>query len=513
MAALAVHQTQAGKTKTLMLPGDVKITYVSGAYDIPNEKWSFENGVVVDVDLTRIQADHVDIDVKTQMGSASGHVRLDDPIATVRADRIEMWWAKDGQKGYAKNAEIHIGSSHLKADELEMTPKLWTLKNVEVTTSLANPPWYEVHSSFMTVKPGQSGRMKKPKLYILGRKIVTLPDRSFNLDKRSEGLTFPGLNYSRQNGLGASWGGGFLLNHATNVAFSVGAFPDSRPGYGASISKSFLADGVPTTYITPASDFGERFGFGFLDNIAVTSPEGEDRAFRSPRSTVSLGSSWNQTLTDRGSSAPFSKAVEGVYERGGDLFGFGYISQTRIQTIRELTTPLVTRLELIEEIGPPPIRITRNLRTITRVDTQIFLGETDYGWVRGFIGLAYMPVPQVRISAGTFYSADSGTPQFPIDPLYSKAGYTVRGDVNLGPTKFSYLQKYDRYYKWFDREYSVSQVVGCFEPYLLYRKNPTDYQLGLRLRLDNLTDLLTQRNYKRPSNVTKVISPRPDGKP
>jgi len=159
------------------------------------------------------------------------------------------------------------------------------------------------------------------------------------------------------------------------------------------------------------------------------------------------------------------------------------------------------------------VEIARNLRTLSRIDTDIFLGETNYEWVRGLAGLSYSPIHQLRFSGGAYYSQDSGTPYYPIDPLYSRVGYEARVDFDLGPTKFSYLQKYDDSMKWFDKEYTVSQVVGCFEPYLLYRQNPSDYQLGLRLRLDNLTDLLTQRNFKRAPTTTRVISPLPDGTP
>jgi len=513
IAALTVAQAQQAGPKTISLSGDVKVTYLNISYNKANDTYSFDDGVIIDYEVTRIRADHVEMDAANQHGIASGHVRLDDPIARVRADKLELWWSAEGKRGHIDNAEINIGSSHLKAESVDISPELWVLTAVEITTSLANPPWYELHSPLMTVKPGQSGKLKKPTLYILGHKIVTLPDRSFNLDQRSEGLTYPGLNYSRQYGLGASWGGGFLLNHATDVAFSVGAFPNSRPGYSASISHSLLSDAKPTTLITPPSDFGERFSYGFLDNVAVTTPEGEDRNLRSPRQTVSFDTVWNQTLTDRDTNAAFSKAGEAVYELGGSARGFGYIAQTRLQTINELGGPFTTRLELVENLGAPPIQITPNLRTIARLDSETFLGENNYGWLREFAGLAYIPFKQLRVSGGGYYSEDAGTPAFPIDPLYSKVGFSLRGDLNLGPTKISYMEKYDSTMRWFDREYTVSQVVGCFEPYILYRENPSDYQLGLRLRLDNLTDLLTQRNFKRGPTVTNVISPGPDGKP
>lgn len=512
-AGLLLVQTQTAKPKTMTLAGSVRIIYQSADWNRQAGKYSFSDGVIIDYDLDRIQADHVDLDVPNQHGVAKGHVRLDDPIATVRADQLDLWWASDGKHGHADNADIHLGSTHLRASSVDISAELWVIHDVEITTSIANPPWYEVHSPLMTVYPGRKGTLHKPTLYLLGHRIATIPDRSFNLDKRTEGLTIPGFNYDRQYGLGVSWGGGFLINHRTDVVFSVGVFPNSRPGYGMTVSESLLPDAKPTTFITPPSDFGERFSYGFLDDVAVTSPEGEDRVLRSPQKTISVDTVWNQELFDRNTSAAFSKPAEGVYELGGQLGGFGYISQARLQEIDELHYPMTSRFELVQDVGPPAVEIAKNLRTISRIDSMAFIGPSDYLWVRGLAGLAYKPIKQLRLSGGGYYSRDGGNPQYLIDPLYSKTGYEVRVDLLLGPTKISLLKKYDDSMKWFDKEYTVSQVVGCFEPYILYRENPSDYQLGLRLRLDNLTDLMTQRNFKRPPTVTTVISPGPDGKP
>jgi hypothetical protein len=82
----------------------------------------------------------------------------------------------------------------------------------------------------------------------------------------------------------------------------------------------------------------------------------------------------------------------------------------------------------------------------------------------------------------------------------------------LGPTKFSYMSKYDPKLGWYDREYMVSQVAGCVEMFILSRKHPSDYNLGFRFRLDEFYDVLRRRNFNRSVKPT-MVSPRPDGKP
>jgi hypothetical protein len=76
------------------------------------------------------------------------------------------------------------------------------------------------------------------------------------------------------------------------------------------------------------------------------------------------------------------------------------------------------------------------------------------------------------------------------------------------------MQKWDRRLGWFDREYTASQVIGCLEPFLLYRKYPQDYNLGIRFRLDEFYDVLRRRDFRRSPPSGKVqVSPAPNGKP
>ncbi len=67
----------------------------------------------------------------------------------------------------------------------------------------------------------------------------------------------------------------------------------------------------------------------------------------------------------------------------------------------------------------------------------------------------------------------------------------------MGPTQISYLLKYDRGRGNYDRQYIISQVVGCLEPYVLYRKFPDDYKIGVRLRIDRFLRMLSSREFKR----------------
>ena len=504
---------QSQSVKTLPFGDSVTIKASIISEDPKRQKWVFENGVRIEMGVTTVTADHLEVDLSNQTGSARGHVRVYDPAGTVDADNLELRWMLNGQHAHAEHAFLRVGSSRLKAGSADLGPDLWVFHDVELTTSRAQPAWYEVHSRTLTIKPGKTGKIEKPSLYILGTKILTFPTRNFNLDRRSEGLTIPGFNYNHQYGLGVSWGGGFLLDHRTDLAFALGIFPTARPGYGATITRSLLQDSESSRILTPFSDLGERFSYGYLENISISSPESEEAILKSPQKSIAVDSVWNQSLSDRGTSAPFSKAAELVYEVGGGAGSIGYVSQLRTQMIREFGQAYQERAILVGDIGLPPVAILPHLRTISRIDSDLFFGRQQYGWARGFLGLAFSPVPQLRLSTGGYFSGAAGNAQYAIDPLYSKTGYSVRADLNLGPTKFSYLQKFDGHLGWFDKEYVFSQVVGAFEPFILYRKNPSDYQLGLRLRLDDLTDLFNKRKFVRAPLEPHPLSPASTGTP
>ncbi len=492
--------------------GDITVTHKSIVGNEQTGVYEITDGTVT-YDLTTIQADHVTIERKTKHAIATGHVHLFDPVGTIEAEKIEIWWGEDIHSGVVSKGTIHVGTASIHFDRVDINPTQWTITKARGTTSKANPPWFEVGSPQVVIYPGKRGKIKRPTLYILGARIITFPDRYFNLDPKSEGLGIPSLRYQPGQGLGVGWAGGILLDRSTNFAFGFGSFPHQRPSYGATVTRSFLPEEKAVTLITPTSDFSERFIAGYLETIHVDSPSQEEGNYRIARKSLAVDSIWNTGAIGRGNGAAFSKAAEAVYEIGGASGKFGYVAQSRIQTIQQIGNPFETRGMLVGAVSMPSATLAPNLRTLARVDSSLFAGSNLYGWTRAIVGLTYQPFKQFRFTGGFYGSVEGGHPDFSIDQLVSKQGMSFRLDLNLGPTKLSYISKYDISRKWFDHEYSLSQVVGCFEPFVLYRQYPAEYAFGLRLNISDLTDLIQKRNFQRPKSKQSVISPMPNGKP
>jgi lipopolysaccharide export system protein LptA len=512
-AALGVGQGATAPSR-IQLDEDLVVSSESSHFDPLTQTFTFSRGVVATYGVTTVRADRLVIHNASgdQNGEAVGHVQLEDPDVNMTAENLRFSWKPEARTGHAENAVIHIANVTLRVKRAEIKPEQWDLYDVSGTACRNDPPFIEARTRHLVVHPGKSGKAVRPTLYVLGNRIVSLPDRSFNLNPKTEGFNLPALSYRRGAGLGISFQSGFLLTPQTNLAVSAGVFPGSLPGYGATLTRSLLPEERVNNIVTPASELGERFRTGYLENIQVTSPDQERRSLRNEKRSIAVSSVWNQGSVARGTRVSYSKPLEGVYEVGGAADDIGFIGQARMQTIRANNGPIHTRLLLSGTAGITPRPIAANLDLVGRVDTSLFLG-TNFGWVRGSAGLVYHPVPQVALAGGAFLSQEFGSTIFEVDRLYAKNGFVFRADFNLGPTKFSYMQKWDQTLGWFDREYTASQVVGCLEPFVLYRKYPNDYNFGVRFRLDEFYDVLRRRDFRRSKTNKVQVSPGPDGKP
>jgi len=491
----------------------ISVDYQKGDVDWKNSVWKFSNGVIVRYDLSIIHADDVVIDKLNEHAIATGHVHVDDPAGTIDSERIELWWNKKDAHSLVTKARLHIGNAQIQASSVIIKSKEWTIFDGRATTSRANPFWYEVRARKLVLHPGKNGKMYKPSLYLLGQRLVTFPDRTFNLDPRSEGIGIPSMTIKPGQGIGPSWAGGLFVDHSTDLAFSFGTFPRSLPTYGLSVTRSLLPDEQVHSLLTPGSDLGERFRESYLDSIHTETPTQEDHSMRYENKSVALDTGWNSQAVGRGNGEAYTKPLEAVYQLSGASGAFGLATTARFQEIKQVGNEYQTRAILSQSIGFPGVHLTRDLRTLMRVDGTAYVGNNQYGWVHTSFGVAYEPIKQFRAGVGVYTSTDFGHPDYVIDPLVSKQGAVFRGDLDFGPTKFSIMTKWDPTLQWFDHEFTASQIVGCFDVYIMHREFPNEYAFGLRLNFQDLADLLGSRHFVRPPAPKHVISPDANGNP
>lgn len=463
----------------------------------------FADGVTIYYGPTKITAERATFNGREKTGKASGNVIITDPEGTVQATDVDLNWAEGSRKATAENVFIEAAGARLRAKSAVLTEELWVFNDVEGTTCRKDAPIYSVRSPRLEVRPGRSGQVINPRLSIFGRQIVTLPTQRFNLDPRVQGIRFPNIAYRRNQGLGVAWNGQFLVNNQTAAGFDFGSFQGGYPTYSFAVSRSFLPPEKSPALIIPRDDLGDRFNIGYFDNVELDGPDSGFQRLSIPRSTLALQTQFNRGAVIGPSYLSYSKALDLTYEAGRQIGPFGGLGQIRLQNIRTQNSKAISRATVGGTLQSKVLPLSRQVGLLGTVDAQGWLGGNPYSWARGTAGVVYQPVRELTLGAGGFYGQDFGRFDFPADNLYSKTGYALRADLAFGGFRGRYLVKYDTRLKWYDREYSVNQVVGCLELFLVYRQFPQNYQIGVTLRTDQFFGLLQRRKFER----TKPVSP------
>ncbi len=434
-------------------------------------------------------------------GVAEGGVNLTDPEGSLIADFLEFDWRL--KTGKATRATMVMGNVRMWADLVNITPGLWTLTNARGTLSRRERPEFELTAASVTIQPGKSGVARKVYLKIFGAKLGPIPTYSFNLDQRLNPFKIPEIDYDKDKGLGVSWGSSFLIARNAVVTSSASSFPNRLPSYGISLGYSPLAVDSVRRPIALPSDLSEYVSDGWFNSIGVKDPEAGARTFDERRVIYGVGSSWNLATSARPvDSETVSKAVDIVGQVGGPLGGLGSLTTVRLQHIRPSTTePFVSRLSFLQTLVAPEMSLFPKVGLQLRSDSFLTLSQNGgYGWLRGEVGAIFRPIEGVTIGSALSGTATFGRSDFVFDAPPFLNVFHFRADYRRGPYTLRYMTKFDlTSRRWYDREYEIALVAQGFEPFIQYRQFPSDYRIGIRFRLDNFAERLTQRNFRRES--------------
>jgi hypothetical protein len=219
---------------------------------------------------------------------------------------------------------------------------------------------------------------------------------------------------------------------------------------------------------------------------------------RAPKSSITLGSYWKQSASEARGGHQFDKPAELNYETGGSAGSLEEQAQFRLQSIRQDTGPLTNRFSWFNTLALRPHPITSTLQSRIRFDSNAYVGKNNFAWGRAEAGMYWQPSTHFGLGAAYAPGFEVGHSQFSVDRLLSTNAANLRADLNLGPRKISYLLAYDLDGRGeFDHEFNATQAMGCLEFYVLYRRVTGTYQIGLRLRTQELVDKLKLRREQR----------------
>lgn len=500
-AALAIHSQDATTAKY----GDLKVQSDFSRRDNERRVLVFDGHVTATYGEERVTADHLEVhEAPTDMfGAADGHVLLTDPDGTVSAAHIRFSYNPSHRMAHAEEATVHVAGVIIKAAKVELVPGKYTLDDFTFAGDQSSHPLYELTGKRIVIYPGKYARATDPTLRVLGNRIIGLAHQSFNLDPRSTGVRPPNIEYRRGAGFGYSWSSGVLVNQSTDLEVHSDAFPGSRPGSGAELIKSFVAPDRSLLPIAPRTEFAERFLDSYFTNVLVKTPEHEAAYYSSWKNSISTNTLWNAGVTARGATNEvFSIPGSVTYELGGKVGkGAGFMSDLRFESIELVPNNAVFRGEWFGSFEGPIVPLGSSLSLTSRTDAGLYQRTNTFGWARITEGLVFRPAEPLTLGVGGYTALQGGTPEFDIDPLYSKTGYALRGDVHLGPRRFSIMTEYDTVQKWFDHQFVFTQAMGSLEAFVIYRRYPSQTSYGIRLRLEPFESLLKTRSFKRPSQT------------
>lgn len=478
---------------------DKDLVVEANSANFTRELLTFRDGVRATLGQDVLTAESLVINTVEKKGQAAGNVVLRSPEGTLSAQDIEFTWGEGARSAVAKAVRVEVGEVVLTADKAESQPgdpPTIVFSDVQGTSCGRNRPSYEVRSRRIVFRPGQSGSMHRPSIYLFGKKLLTLPTQKFSLDRRVKGLSMPSLNYRRGKGIGVRWEADVLIAPDTGFLGEMQVFQGFPPTVDLQVTKSLLDTEGSDAQLSPRSDMEERFRDDYFNNVLVKFPYSEQKRLTERRKSVSLGASLNHGTRNDRSDDRYTKLLEAIYEQGGEIAGLGYQSSWRVHHIKNDDTEFTTRGVGRATVLTPLVPIANNAYARLRFDGAGFLGRTSFGWARGEAGIVLAPNKQLLLGGSFVIGKESGTAMFAADKLFTTRGLNVRADLDLGSTKISYLHKLDLDTREVLTEYTAAQAIGCIEVFTKVREFPRSYELGIKLRTEEFFSKLRSRKLR-----------------
>jgi hypothetical protein len=451
--------------------------------------------------------------LKRKEAYALGKVTIGDQDIEARVE--SLWFSFDEkltasntyERARASNFYTKIDAAWIKADSLSLTGQQWLLTGVAFSTSDKKTPYYLFRAEEVQIQPGKRGTARQASLDLFGSRMPKIPRFSFSLDTRRRVTQLPQISIRRQAGVGVSWGGVFETGPNSQVTANIASFPQLLPSYDVQYSISKVpASQSGFNQLRMQDDFMERSQFSYFGNIYLNSISNPREIMSIKRDLYSVGTAINigtfGRVTDIQST--YSRLVEFAHESGGKKGDGATFIQTRAQYISEKGGDPVPRLSILGSYATPNPQLGR-LSFGARFDVGGFLTNSSHAWFGGEGGASYEANRFWKLSAGAYSYSQIGTPFFRADEYVSNQGFVLRSDISGKATNFSILFRYDPVAGWFDRQYRFTQVVGPIEPVLVYRQNPSFYQIGCNFRIDSVLEVLQRRRSGMAGNQNQPV--------
>lgn len=445
---------------------------------------------------------------------AQGDVRLQDGRSYLIAR--ELHYDASKRALVASGASLRLPSIAFDAGEIIDSPNKLHVEDLSFKATIGRFPLLTVTAKELKIE-GVLGDAKDIRARILGIPVYRREEQQFRLDssgahdkdklsiferiKRFEDLATllkppsfsffsktPSISYSNQYVFGNRQLVSVDLDarrgqyFASDVLFTwnVSADPNSSP------------DIIQTEYLRSA------FMGGYVQNADVRSVNDFVDEYRRPRRTFGVGFGYNQLVELRGVEDVASSPIIAGFEFGGPIGSFGGVGQIRYEQAKsELRDATQQRAAFLGTIGLFRTELGRGITAYGRLDAAGFKPSGEgYAWIRPLVSVQARVLPQLYLSTAYVNGREFGTPFSIADTYLAGPEYHARLDLNLGPTKFTYVNRYSaRLQSWYRSQVYFSQDIDAFRFFLVTDQKLSQLSFGLQLRVDEILESLKRRRY------------------
>jgi hypothetical protein len=451
-------------------------------------------------DVEELLADEIVADERAHTIEAHGHVLLIDPIGILTAS--ELSYDYEERHGWAREATVHAQGAVFRAETVEMRDTEWIALHGSATTCDVDPPHYRVGFEKVSIRPGVRAKLYRCDISILGWRLVRVPWLTVSLARRTNQLSLPSVGYNKRTGFRVGWRNEFELRPRLGLVTEIGAFERSKPERRELVSYSLLDPRGQDVVATPDTEEGERFTYSHIDNVNVESPEEEDRRLRSRRVVFFFENSSNLPVNARiEGDLIVSKDWEVGLQVNGDAGRlFGSVSLRTGRTTESPGGITVDRTALQGVVSGGSLWVSPQIAFRPRIDGALFRYQNDslYGWWRPVAEAVYEPTDRFRLSLAYVRTLTGGSAGLRFDQPVRERTMQARADARLGKLGISVLTKYDLDAEYtFDVEVGIRYLLHCVEPQIVWRENPGEFRLGIRIPTIDLLDTLTHKRFER----------------
>ena len=488
-------------------PDQIEIWSGRASIEASTQTYRFDDGVVAKYGLTVLKADHLVVVTRGNLLlDATDAVQLVDPLFEIKSSHLALNYDGAGRHGSITDTNMRIGRATIRAKSVTIEPKEWVFTDAWGTSCYDTPRLYAIRARSVVIHPGDEAIARSASLDVLGKHIITLPERSVNLDPDATSTNLPVLGYRTGAGVGLDWNNVFPLSTTSKVSFGSSYYHSFAPSYNVVYTKSLIPAENGLKVPTPQSDVQRRFGYAYNERVESADPDSDLKFLRRVRQAVSVGASLNETSTASTSNVPFTKLGDFAYETSGPVRAGGYLLTSRIQFAREANTAVHPRAVIRGTYSPGHAKPSKQTFLMPRIEYGGFFGVSTYSWVQADLGFAKVVNKHLTWGVNGFMSTSTGVPQFSFDQLIARNGVDGRVDLHFGGTNISVLEKWSATGHWFEPEFRVSQVAGCVEPFLIYHRFTHDFRIGVKMRMEDVFRVFKDRNEPEKSPSSVIIS-------